>query len=650
LVDASRSPTTEPAPTQDKTASRTQLAFLSLGALGVVYGDIGTSPLYTLQACFMGQASFPILATNVIGILSLILWTLTITVTLKYVIFVLRADNQGEGGIMALLAQLNILGPNPNPRVHRRRRWWLIVLGLLGATLLYGDGMITPAISVLSAIQGLDVVTPALNRYIVPATILVLIFLFAIQRRGTGDISNWFGPIMTLWFATLALSGLVEIIHHPFILIALNPLTGLRFLLEHRLGGFLVLGAVILAVTGAEALYADLGHFGRSPIRLAWFALVFPGLILNYLGQGALLLHDPQAISAPLYQLVPHWALIPTVLLATAATVIASQSIISGSFSLMGQSIRLNQTPRLKIIQTSPEKKGRIYIPALNWFLMFGTIGLVLAFQTSNNLAGAYGVAISTLMWITTIFLMMLAHQKWKWHPIKVAAVLGGFLLIDTIFWLSTLTKIAEGGWFPILISLILFTLMMIWSSGRQELITRLQTDIEPWDAFLAHLEASPPVRVPGTAIYFTAPNLGVPPALANQLTHLKCLHENVILLTVITEDIPTVHGEKRLDIENLGHNFFHVFVHFGFMQNQNIPVALAAGALKGGVPFDPLQATYFIGRESLIIPERAPWPRLPRRIFAFLSRNASRATDFYEIPAERAVEFGILVNLTPDR
>lgn len=622
---------------------------LSLGALGVVYGDIGTSPLYTLQACFMGQTSFPVLATNVIGIVSLVLWTLTITVTLKYVIFVLRADNQGEGGILALLAQLNVLDRKPNTRTHRRR-WWFLVLGLLGATLLYGDGMITPAISVLSAIQGLDVMTPALNRYVVPATIVVLIFLFAIQRRGTGDISNWFGPVMALWFATLALSGLVEIIHHPLILIALNPLTGLRFLLDHHLTGFLVLGGVILAVTGAEALYADLGHFGRTPIRLAWFAVVFPGLILNYLGQGALLLHDPKAISAPLYQLVPHWALIPTVLLATAATIIASQSIISGSFSLMGQSIRLNQTPRMKIVQTSHEQKGRIYIPTLNWLLMLGTIGLVLAFQTSNNLAGAYGVAISTLMWITTIFLMMLAHQKWKWHPMKVVTVLGGFMLVDTVFWLSTLTKIADGGWFPLLVSLILFTLMLIWSSGRQELIARLQADIEPWGAFLANLKAAPPVRVPGTAIYFTAPNLGVPPTLAKQLTHLHCLHEQVILLTVITEDVPIVHGEHRLDIENLGQNFYRVYIHFGFMQNQNIPVALAAGALKGAFPFAPHETTYFIGRESLIIPERAPWPRLPRKIFAFLSRNASRATDFYEIPAERAVEFGIRVSLTPDR
>ncbi len=648
MVDATRPFRTKPVPTPDPPASRTTLTLLGLGALGVVYGDIGTSPLYTLQACFTGQSSLPILSANVIGILSLILWTLTITVTLKYVIFVLRADNHGEGGILALLALLNILNLRPHPRLKRRRRWFL-VLGLLGATLLYGDGMITPAISVLSAIQGLGVITPALNRYIVPITILVLIFLFAIQRRGTGDISNWFGPVMAFWFLVLALTGLLEVIHHPFILVSLNPLIGIGFLIGHEVAGFLVLGAVILAVTGAEALYADLGHFGRTPIRLAWFALVFPGLILNYLGQGALLLHNPNAINAPLYQLVPHWALIPTVLLATAATIIASQSIISGSFSLMGQSIRLNQTPRLKIIQTSHEKRGRIYIPTLNWLLMLGTIGLVIAFQTSNNLAGAYGVAISTLMWITTIFLMLLAYQKWKWHPLKIAAVLGGFLLIDTIFWLSTLTKIEAGGWFPLLVSLVLFTLMLIWSNGRQELITRLRADIEPWNLFLDHLKKSPPVRVPGTAVYFTAPNLGVPPTLAKQLAHLKCLHEQIILLTVVTEDMPTVHGENRLEIENLGQNFYRAFIHFGFMQNQNIPVALSAGALKDGLPFDPLQATYFIGRESLIIPEHAPWPRIPRRIFAFLSRNASRATDFYEIPAERAIEFGIRVSLSPD-
>lgn len=624
--------------------SRAQLALLSLGALGVVYGDIGTSPLYTLQACLMGPASFPVLASDVIGILSLILWTLTITVTLKYVIFVLRADNEGEGGILALLAQLNIFDRNPgNPKRHRR---WMLVLGLLGVTLLYGDGMITPAISVLSAIQGLDVITPTLNRYVIPATILVLIGLFAIQRRGTGDISNWFGPVMVLWFATLGLSGLVEIIHHPFILVALNPWMGIHFLISHRLAGFLVLGGVILAVTGAEALYADLGHFGRAPIRCAWFGLVFPALLINYLGQGALLLHDPGAISAPIYHLVPHWALIPTVLLATAATIIASQSIISGSFSLMGQSIRLNQTPRMKIVQTSHEQKGRIYIPTLNWLMMAGTIGLVLAFQTSNNLAGAYGVAISTLMWITTIFLMLLAHQKWHWHPIKVVTVLGGFMLVDTCFWLSTMTKVVDGGWFPLLVSLILFALMITWSNGRQELIERLRNNVEPWGTFLSKLQAAPPTRVPGTAIYFTAPNLGVPPTLAYQLTHFKCLHENVIFLTVLTQDVPTVHGANRLEVENLGQNFYRIFLHFGFMQNQNIPVALAAGALKTGFSFDVREATYFIGRESLVIPDRAPWFRLSRRIFAFLSRNASRATDFYEIPVDRAVEFGIRVNL----
>lgn len=619
---------------------------MAVGALGVVYGDIGTSPLYTLQACFSAPNSFALSPANIIGILSLILWTLTLTVTLKYIAFVLRADNRGEGGILALLTLLN---PVPSGASHEkmRSRKLLLALGLFGATLLYGDGMITPAISVLSAIQGLDVVTPTLDRYIIPATVIVLIALFSIQRRGTGKISQWFGPVMFLWFFVLAITGLGEILNHPLILLSLNPLAGVGFLSRHHLAGFLVLGAVILAVTGAEALYADLGHFGRPPIRLAWLAVVFPSLLCNYLGQGALLLHDPSAISAPLYHLVPQWALIPTVILATAATIIASQSIISGSFSLMGQSIRLNQTPRMRIVQTSPDEKGRIYIPTLNWLLMLGTIGLVLAFRTANNLAGAYGVAISTLMWITTIFLMLLAHRRWAWSTPKTMLILGGFLIVDSVFWMSTLTKIPEGGWFPLLISLFLFGIMEVWATGRRELIRRLQAHTEPLVAFLAHLIEEPPIRVPGTAVYFTAPNLGVPPTLSHQLIHLKTLHEHVILLTIVTHEVPFVHARDRLEIESLGEGFFRVLVHFGFMQSQNIPVALSLGAEQFGLPFQPETASYFIGRESLVIPDQISLAgRFFNRIFAFLSRNASRATDFYEIPSDRVVELGLRISL----
>ncbi len=617
-----------------------------MGALGVVYGDIGTSPLYTLQACFSAPNSFALSPANIIGILSLILWTLTITVTLKYITFVLRADNRGEGGILALLALLRPASPGAGGE-GRRSHHLLLACGFFGATLLYGDGMITPAISVLSAIQGLDVVTPTLNRYIIPATVVVLVALFSIQKRGTGKISQWFGPVMLLWFLVLALSGLGEILRHPLILLSLNPLAGLLFLFGHRLVGFLVLGAVILAVTGAEALYADLGHFGRSPIRLAWLAAVFPALLCNYLGQGALLLHDPSAVSAPLYHLVPHWALIPTVILATAATIIASQSIISGSFSLMGQSIRLNQTPRMRIVQTSRDEKGRIYIPTLNWLLMIGTIGLVLVFQTANHLAGAYGVAISTLMWITTIFLMLLARRRWEWSIPKTVAILGGFLLVDSAFWLSTLTKIPDGGWFPLLISLLLFGMMEIWATGRQELIQRLQAHTEPLVTFLAHLVEEPPIRIPGTAVYFTAPNLGIPPTLGHQLTHLKTLHEHVILLTILTQEVPVVHAAQRLEIEALGQGFYRVLVHFGFMQAQNIPAALQLGATEFGLPVQPETVTYFIGRESLIIPEQiSVASRFFRRIFAFLSRNASRATDFYEIPADQVIELGLRISL----
>ena len=623
---------------------RKRMFALGLGALGIVFGDIGTSPLYTLSSCFSSANGLAITPQNVLGVLSLVFWSLVIIVCLKYQLLVLRADNKGEGGILALLALLDPWGHR-----HRRRARLLIALGIFGAALLYGDGMLTPAISVLSAVEGLQLGSFALSRPdIILITVVVLIVLFAVQRGGTGRVGAVFGPIMTVWFIVIAVLGVSAILQYPQVLGALNPAYALSFVFHHGFADVLVLGAVFLSVTGAEALYADIGHFGRSPIRLAWFWYVMPALVLNYLGQGAALLaHPGQGAQQLFYSLAPSWFLYPLVALATIATVIASQAVISGAFSLMAQAIQFGQSPRLTIVRTSVDEKGQLYVPALNWVLMVATIGIVLGFRTSDNLATAYGVAVSSTMVITTVLVFFAMRDRWKWHPMVVYLITSCLLVVDLMFFLANIYKIWDGGWLPLLVGLIGFTIMSTWSTGRRNLIERLRESTEPLDTFLAHIRDLKPVRVPGTAIFMAAPNLGTPPMLQRHLELNQVLHEQVVLLSVITDDVPFVHPMQRLECEKLDQGFYRLNMHYGFMQFPNIPQALRR-AKDFGLSIDPEKVTYYIGRETLVSGTkhaRSMWA-WREKLFAFLSRNALRATDFYQIPPDRTMELGIRLQL----
>jgi KUP system potassium uptake protein len=624
---------------------RKRLYALSLGALGVVFGDIGTSPLYALSSSFSAGNGLAPTPESVLGVLSLVFWSLIIIVCLKYQVFVLRADNKGEGGIMALLA---LLDPWRNRRSSRRARI-LIVLGIFGAALLYGDGMITPAISVLSAVEGLQLGANPISRTVIIAiTVLILIALFAFQRGGTSRVGMVFGPVMTVWFLVIGILGLRGIIMYPGILAAVNPGYALEFIAHHGLADIVVLGAVFLCVTGAEALYADLGHFGRAPIQLAWFSYVMPALLLNYFGQGAVLLaHPDQPASQLFYSLAPSgWLLYALIALATAATVIASQAIISGAFSLMGQAIQFGQSPRLSIVRTSVDEKGQIYIPALNWILMVGTIGIVLGFKTSDNLATAYGVAVSSTMVVTTILMFFVERERWHWNIWLVSGLTACFLAVDLMYFSANVFKIADGGWFPLLVGLIGFIIMSTWSTGRSNLIDRLRAATEPLDEFLDHIREQKPIRVRGTAIFMTAPNLGTPPMLQHHLEHNQVLHEQIVLLTVLTDDVPFVHPTQRLEVQKLDLGFYRVNVHYGFMQIPNIPQAFRR-AKDYGLDIDPETVTYYIGRETLVSTKH--WPSMMgwrEKLFAFMSRNAIRATDFYQIPPDRTVELGLRLRL----
>ena len=623
---------------------RKRFYILGLSALGVVFGDIGTSPLYTLSSCFSAANGLAITPGNVLGVLSLVFWTLVIVVCLKYQLLVLRADNKGEGGILALLALLDPWG-----RRHRRRARLLIALGIFGAALLYGDGMLTPAISVLSAVEGLQLGSVALSRpLIILITVVVLVVLFAIQRGGTGRVGAVFGPVMTIWFIVISVLGINAILHYPLVLMALNPGYALGFIFHHGFADVLVLGAVFLCVTGAEALYADIGHFGRGPIRLAWFWYVMPALVLNYLGQGAALLaHPEQGAQQLFYSLSPGWFLYPLVALATIATVIASQAVISGAFSLMGQAIQFGQSPRLTIVRTSMDEKGQLYIPALNWVLMVATIGIVLGFRTSDNLATAYGVAVSSTMVITTVLMFFAMRDQWKWNKVAVYLITAGLLVVDLMFFLANIYKIWDGGWLPLLVGLIGFTIMSTWSTGRSNLIERLRDSTEPLDVFLEHIARTRPVRVPGTAIFMAAPNLGTPPMLQRHLELNQVLHQQVVLLSVLTDDVPLVHPGQRLEFQKLDQGFYRINVHYGFMQMPNIPKALAK-VKNFGLIIDTDATTYYIGRETLVSGlkhARSMWA-WREKLFAFLSRNALRATDFYQIPPDRTMELGIRLQL----
>lgn len=622
--------------------SNRPLLYLALGALGVVYGDIGTSPLYALRESFHHTYGIEPAPENILGILSLIFWSLIIIITIKYLVFVLRADNQGEGGILALTA---LVMPRDNPKNRYGRKRILILLGLFGTALLYGDGIITPAISVLSAVEGLEIATPFFKPYIIPITVVILFTLFMVQSRGTEGIGKIFGPITFIWFMTMAAMGIYWVIQHPSVFVAINPLYAINFFVHNGLRGFLVLGSVFLVITGGEALYADMGHFGRAPIRAAWFVVALPSLLLNYFGQGALLLEHPGAIENPFYEMAPDWALYPIVIIATLATVIASQALITGAFSLTMQAIQLSYLPRLQVEHTSSEERGQIYIPGINWLLMISCIALVFAFQTSSNLAAAYGVAVTTTMFITTLLLFVVQRELWKW-PLPVAlAFTIFFLIIDLAFWSANIVKIPAGGWFPLLIGIIGFTIMTTWKRGRLILSERLQETTIPLAELKTRLKKSDIATVPGTAVFLSSNTDVIPPALLHNLEHNKVLHETVIFLSVVVEDIPRVPSTERIEVKNLGERFYRINVYYGFMDQINLPRALTLARYEG-VVFDPDEMTYFLGREHILASKRPGMALWREHLFALLSSNSRPATDFFRLPPDRVVELGAQIEL----
>jgi KUP system potassium uptake protein len=618
-----------------------ELVLVSLTALGVVFGDIGTSPLYALRECFLGHNRISPTPDNVLGVLSLIFWSLLIVISIKYLIYVLRADNEGEGGILALMALLT----------SWRRRGagnltWLVILGMFGAALLYGDGMITPAISVLSAVEGLKVATFLFDPYVLPIAGCILVLLFIFQKRGTTGIGFVFGPLMLVWFFTIAVLGISGIARRPQVLTAILPTHAIHFFLDNRGRGFLVLGAVFLVVTGGEALYADIGHFTKRTIRLAWFILVLPALLFNYFGQGALLLMHPGRVSQPFYLLAPHWALFPLVILATIAAIIASQAIISGAFSLTRQAAFLGLLPHMRIIQTSAERMGQIYIPAINWILMIATLFLVLGFRSSNHLAAAYGVAVSLTMVITTVLAYNVARERWKWGFFSILMVTLAFLTVDLSFFGANIFRIAEGGWVPLLVGGMFFSLMSTWEKGRFIVREHLGKNMMPLDVFVGKLKEKPPLRVPGTAIFMSGSQGGTPPMLQRHLELNQALHEKVILLTVLIEDVPRVWPSRRLELTERDQGLSQVLIHFGFMENPDVPKALEKGR-SAGLKFDFDTVTYYVGSQTLIPTVEKPGMAIWReRIFAFMARNSAHPADFFGLPPERVIEFGIRVEL----
>jgi KUP system potassium uptake protein len=606
---------------------------LMLGALGVVYGDIGTSPLYTVKQCF--EALGGVTPAAVYGVLSLITWALFAVVTLKYVCVIMRVDNRGEGGILALTA-LALRVPRAGTRFH----WWILAGGLLGAALFYGDGVITPAISVLSAVEGLKVATPFFDPYVIPLTILLLLGLFLMQRRGTALVGGFFGPVMALWFATIGLLGLIEIARQPDILLALNPYYGIHLLLRAPLRGFALLGAVVLAVTGAEALYADMGHFGKRPIRYAWLSFVFPALLLNYFGQGALLLHEHAALENPFYLLVPDWGLYPMVVLAAAATVIASQAVISGAFSMTRQAVLLGYLPRFEIKHTSEQAIGQIYVPKINLFLLLAVVALVLGFRSSDNLGAAYGIAVTGTMSLTTGLALVYMVGSAGWNKWVAALVFGSFLIIDLGFFSANLLKIADGGWFPLAVATVIFTLMVTWLRGRETLLAERWREALPLETFLATVKPGRPARVPGTAVFMVPNDRIVPTALLHNLKHNHVLHERVVLMKVETKDIPHVPDDQRLGIVHLEHNFHTVDVSYGFMDEPNIPRALAQLRLMQ-FRFNLLETSFFVGREKVVLGKDGGIWTWRKRLFIFMHRTMLSATEYFRIPTNRVVELG---------
>ena len=617
----------------------TKLRALTLGALGVVYGDIGTSPLYTLRECFV-QGGFPTETESTLGILSLIFWALIVVVTVKYVTFIMRADNQGEGGILALTA-LALRGMRPG---HRRTST-VMAAGIIGAALFYGDAVITPAISVLSAVEGLTVSAPVFEHFVLPITLVILVLLFVMQRYGTARVGALFGPVMVLWFATLALLGTAQIVQEPHVLEALLPTHAVRMLADHGWRGFVLLGAVVLAVTGGEALYADMGHFGRLPIRMAWFGLVLPSLLLCYFGQGALLLREPQAIENPFFHLAPDWAQLPLVALATAATVIASQAVISGAFSMTRQAMNLRYLPRMEVRYTSAQEMGQIYMPTINGLLLAGVVLLVIVFRSSSNLAAAYGIAVTGTMVATTALAYKVARRLGRWPLVPALAALVGFLSVDLAFFGSNLLKVADGGWFPLAVAAGVFLLMTTWRRGRAVLRARLAEGGMPMELFLGRVKGGSIQRVPGTAVFLTSSTRGLPPSLLHNLKHNKVLHERVVLLTVEIEDVPYVPVAARFEVKPYVAGFFRVVVKYGFMEEPDIPAALRGRRIPG-LPFDPMDTTYFVSRETLIPSSRPDLPRWQELTFIGLCKLSASASEYFCIPPGRVVELGMQIEI----
>ncbi|GIW44547.1 MAG: putative potassium transport system protein kup 1 [Candidatus Binatia bacterium] len=623
---------------------RSPVLGLALAALGVVFGDIGTSPLYAVRECFIGPHAVPISPHNVIGVLSLVFWSLTVVISVKYLVFVMRADNEGEGGILALLALVM-----PKETRVAFRRTVLIACGLFGAALLYGDGIITPAISVLSAVEGLNVATHAFEPYVVPIAAAILLLLFAVQRHGTGGLGAVFGPAMLVWFFVIGALGLRAILLQPHgevgVWEALNPWHGIEFFARNGLQGFLVLGSVVLCITGGEALYADMGHFGRRPIRLAWYGLVFPALLLNYFGQGALLLAEGGKVTHPFFELAPAWMLYPLVGLATLATIIASQALISGAFSLTHQASQLGYLPRFNIIHTSEEQAGQIYIPQVNVALGALCLLLVLGFQSSSALAGAYGLAVTGTMTATTLLFYAVTRELWSWSLAAAVAAASLFLLFDLAFLLANLPKLPHGGWFALAVGIVVFTILTTWKRGRTEVAALLERASLSEEAFLADVENQKVVRVDGTAVVMTSTPRGIPAVLLHYVKHTKTLHKRVVLLSILTEKRPEVPDKEKIEVKELGSGFYRIIAHFGFMEVPRIRHVLRLCQAKG-LAFDLMTTTFFLGRETLLPTGRARMAKWRKRLYILLARNAPSAAAFFEIPVNRVVELGAQLEL----
>ncbi len=619
---------------------RPSLRTLALGAIGVVFGDIGTSPLYTMGEVFSAKYGLGVSQASVLGVLSLIFWALILVVTLKYVIFIMRADNKGEGGIMALMALAQ-----RSARGEPRLRWTIAVLAIFGAALFYGDGVITPAISVLGAVEGVKVIEPSLAQWVVPISVAILLLLFFVQRRGTAGIGAVFGPVMCVWFVAIALLGLQHVAHEPQVLAALNPVHAARFFVSHGVGAFIALGGVVLAVTGCEALYADMGHFGAKAIRMAWLLFVLPALLLNYFGQGALLLADPSAVSNPFYLLAPRALLIPMTVLATVAAVIAAQAVISGAFSMTRESIQLGYVPRMRIVHTSRMLSGQVFVPWINGMLLVLVVLAVIGFRSSENLGAAYGIAVTGTMVVTTLLALIVMRRLWHWPLIAVGAVGTLFLVIDLSLFGANLIKVEHGGWFPLVLGLLVFVVMTTWRRGRELLLRELRQSGLPLESFIASIAEHPPQRVPGTAVFLTANISAVPHALLHSLKHYKVLHERNVILSVETLDTPLAENGERIELHDLGHAFYALTLRFGFAEDQDVPATLAACATQG-LRFDMMDTTFFLSRETIVASHRAGMAVWRDKLFALMARNALAATAFFRIPGNRLVELGTQVEI----